>query len=61
MIGRRMSRLSAKQAAWAWHELAIQLEGMEMLDVPKFRHITGALRIVTISARRGSGVPLDKS
>lgn len=48
LIGLRASRLTKAQAAAAWNELARSLEEMDLLDIPKFKHLIRAIRLATI-------------
>jgi hypothetical protein len=49
--GARAQLLNQEQAAKAWHDFARQVEGMGMVDVPKFRDLLRAFRSATICAR----------
>lgn len=63
VIARRkeIPKLSADQAwtvIWYWHELAIGLETeFSEMDVPKFRHLLHRIRLLTIHAKMGTGIP----
>jgi hypothetical protein len=60
-VARRMSKLDARQAAWAWHELSIHIEQLELKDIPKFWDLLFAMRACTFFGRKASGIPLEKS
>lgn len=51
-IGHRASLLPAEEARVAWRVLAIELEAMGTLDMPKFKHLLRAIRHATIKARQ---------
>ena len=59
-VARRMAKLTPEQAAWAWHELSLQLELLERRDVPKFWDLLCLMRICTVFSRKGGGIALRR-
>lgn len=61
-VGRRAGTLTLPQAAWAWHQLAIDLETeFSEMDLPKFRRLLHRIRLITICAKQGTGIPLPET
>jgi len=52
LVGRRAGLLNDGQAATAWKLLALQLESMGDMDIPKFRDLLKAIRGATIAAHQ---------
>lgn len=52
LVGKRATKLSKNQSAWAWHVLASQLELFGDMDMPKFRQLLRAIRVATIAGKQ---------
>lgn len=51
IVGERAAKLSDRQAARAWRNLAKELEALCEKDIPKFRDLLSAVRRSTIQGR----------
>lgn len=51
VLGRRIAHATSKEAAVAWMLLAMKLELMGELDIPKFNDLTHAIREAHLEAR----------
>jgi len=53
-----MSRLSTEEAAFAWHQLYLELDAIGAeVDLPKFKHLLAAIRrstLVAVAVRRSN-------
>jgi hypothetical protein len=51
LTGLRAEKLTPKQAATAWHSMALRLEELGKKDIPKYRDVITAIRLATIDGK----------
>lgn len=52
LVGKRAQKLDPTRAAYAWYYVAGNLDAMDTMDMPKFRHLLQAIRKATILSAR---------